>query len=79
MDGRNIDKMIKNEGKMATTVAISERVDAVVHEDVLLIKLDVEGFEPSAFESMKGLFDGHKCGPLNAKGGKLAPLSTNLS
>ena len=41
--------------------AQSERVDTLVHEDVLVLKLDVEGFEPSAFQSMKGLFDSQEC------------------
>lgn len=40
---------------------LSERVDELVHEDVLVLKLDVEGFEPSAFKSMAGLFDRHRC------------------
>ncbi len=34
-----------------------ERVDAVVAEDVALLKMDVEGFEPTAFESAKGVLD----------------------
>ncbi len=34
-------------------------MDAVVREDVALIKMDVEGFEPHALESAKGLFDQH--------------------
>ena len=44
--------------------ALSERVDTLVHEGVLVLKLDVEGFEPSAFQSMKGLFDSQECAPL---------------
>ena len=43
--------------------ALSERVDTLIHEDVLVLKLDVEGFEPSAFQSMKGLFDSQECAP----------------
>lgn len=42
--------------------AIGERVDALIHEDSILAKVDVEGFEPSAFESMKGMFDSHRWG-----------------
>lgn len=38
-----------------------ERVDSVVMENVLLMKLDVEGFEPTAFESSKGIIDKYKC------------------
>lgn len=38
-----------------------ERVDGVVAEDVALLKMDVEGFEPTAFESAKGVLDTFKC------------------
>ena len=38
-----------------------ERVDSVVQEDVLLMKLDVEGFEPTAFQSSKGILDSFRC------------------
>ncbi len=34
-------------------------MDAVVREDVALIKMDVEGFEPHVLDSAKGLFDQH--------------------
>ena len=40
--------------------AASERADSLAQEEVLLVKLDVEGFEPQAMRSLKGLFDHHK-------------------
>ena len=40
-----------------------ERVDSVVQEDVLLMKLDVEGFEPTAFQSSKGILDSFRWSP----------------
>jgi hypothetical protein len=51
---------IDNEGEYEKIQVIGERVDAVVKEDVVLIKMDVEGFEPTAFASASGLFDNHK-------------------
>lgn len=36
-----------------------ERVDAVVHEDVALLKMDVEGFEPAVLRSAAHLFERH--------------------
>ena len=44
-----------------------ERVDAVVNEDVALLKMDVEGFEPTAFQSAKGVLDTFKCAPRPGK------------
>ena len=38
-----------------------ERVDSLVRENVLLLKLDVEGFEPTAFQSSQGLLKNHRC------------------
>ena len=37
-----------------------ERVDSLIREDVLLVKLDVEGFEPTAFRSSSGLLDHYR-------------------
>ena len=40
--------------------ALGERVDEVVHEEVLLLKADVEGLEPAVLKSASGLLDRHK-------------------
>ena len=48
---------INNEGEYERVKVTGERVDAVVAEDVALLKMDVEGFEPTAFESAKGVLD----------------------
>ena len=56
--GRAVD----NAGDYETVQVKGERVDAVVQEDVLLMKMDVEGFEPVAFNSAKGVFDHHTYG-----------------
>lgn len=53
---RNID----NEGEYEHIEVKGERVDSVVQEDVLLMKLDVEGFEPVAFQSSMGILDNYK-------------------
>ncbi|KAK9818128.1 hypothetical protein WJX72_007587 [[Myrmecia] bisecta] len=58
--GGNIDRAINNEGNHETVLVEGERVDAVVRESVLVMKLDVEGFEPTAFEGAKGLLDSHE-------------------
>ena len=42
--------------------AESERADEQVQEDVLLAKIDVEGSEPQALRSLKGLLQQHKWG-----------------
>ena len=52
-------RAIDNEGEYEYVSVPGERVDAVVQEDVALMKIDVEGFEPLAFESSKGILDGH--------------------
>ena len=36
--------------------AMGERIDEVVHEDVLLLKVDVEGFEPGVIDSAEDVF-----------------------
>ncbi|KAK9906760.1 hypothetical protein WJX75_007525 [Coccomyxa subellipsoidea] len=58
--GGNIDRSIDNEGAYDFIKVKGERVDSVVQEDVLLMKLDVEGFEPTAFQSSKGILDSYK-------------------
>ena len=35
--------------------AVGERLDEVVHEDVLLLKVDVEGYEPGVIDSAEDL------------------------
>lgn len=40
--------------------AVGARVDDVVQEDVLLLKVDVEGFEPAVIASAEGLLQNHK-------------------
>ena len=50
---------VNNEGDYEKVTVPGERADAVVQEDVMLLKLDVEGFEPQAFASSQGILDGH--------------------
>ena len=50
-------RAIDNEGDYKHLKIQGERVDAVVHEDVALMKMDVEGFEPHVLEGAKGLFE----------------------
>lgn len=57
--GWNIDKGIDNEGEYEHLRVRGERVDDVVHQDVVLMKMDVEGYEPHVLESAKGLFEHH--------------------
>ena len=52
---------INNEGAYEKVRVAGERVDGVVAEDVALLKMDVEGFEPTAFESAKGVLDTFRC------------------
>ena len=40
--------------------ALGERVDEVVHEDVVLMKVDVEGLEPAVMQSSTALLQNHK-------------------
>ncbi len=54
-------RSIDNEGAYDFIEVKGERVDSVVQEDVLIMKLDVEGFEPTAFQSSKGILDSYKC------------------
>ncbi len=51
---------VDNEGDYEIIKALGERVDEVVQEDVMLLKADVEGFEPGVIESAKGLLDSHE-------------------
>ncbi|KAL4427805.1 hypothetical protein ABPG75_001894 [Micractinium tetrahymenae] len=57
--GKNIDGAIKNEGGYDNVVRPVERVDSVVHEDVLIMKIDVEGFEPSVLHGSRNLLLKH--------------------
>ena len=52
-------RAIDNKGEYEHLAVTGERVDSIVQEDVLLMKLDVEGFEPVALESAKGILDAH--------------------
>ena len=54
-------RAIDNVGEYERIEVAGERVDSVVQEDVLLMKLDVEGFEPTAFQSSKGILDSFRC------------------
>ena len=52
-------RAVDNKGAYKRLTVPGERVDAVVREHVVLIKMDVEGFEPHVLDSAKGLFDQH--------------------
>ena len=54
-------RTIDNAGELEVLEVAAERVDSVVAEDVLLLKLDVEGHEPPAFLSAAGVFEAHRC------------------
>jgi hypothetical protein len=54
-------RSIDNGGEYEVLEVRGERVDAVIRESVLLMKLDVEGFEPAAFQSAKGILDAFRC------------------
>ncbi len=47
---------IDNEGAYQHLRVQGERVDDVVHEDVALMKMDVEGFEPHVLEVANATF-----------------------
>ena len=53
-------RAIDNEGAYEVVEVAGERVDSLIKEDVLLVKLDVEGFEPTAFRSSTGLLDHYR-------------------
>ncbi|PRW60388.1 A disintegrin and metallo ase with thrombospondin motifs 12 [Chlorella sorokiniana] len=59
IDGSNIDGAIENEGEYDKVVRPVERVDEVVKEDVLIMKADVEGYEPGVLRGSKRLFLDH--------------------
>ena len=48
---------IDNHGDYEVVQALGERVDTVVKEDVLLLKVDVEGLEPAVMHSATRLLD----------------------
>ncbi len=54
-------RAIDNEGAYELVEVAGERIDSLIRENVLLIKLDVEGFEPTAFRSSSGLLDHYRC------------------
>ena len=56
----NCCRSIDNEGDYEKVMAVGERVDEVVQEDVILMKMDVEGFEPKALDSAKGIWDNYR-------------------
>ncbi|KAL3144968.1 hypothetical protein ABBQ32_003472 [Trebouxia sp. C0010 RCD-2024] len=58
--GLNIDRAIDNRGDYEIVYALGERVDMVVEEEVLLLKVDVEGLEPAVMHSSTRLLDKHK-------------------
>ena len=53
-------RAIDNRGDFEIVQALGERVDTVVEEDVLLLKVDVEGLEPAVLHSSTRLLDKHK-------------------
>ncbi|EFN60043.1 hypothetical protein CHLNCDRAFT_133271 [Chlorella variabilis] len=60
IDGKNLDQAIDNEGAYVNVTKATERVDEVVKEDVLIMKVDVEGFEPSILRGTRGLLLQHE-------------------
>ena len=48
---------VDNHGDYEVVQALGERVDTLVKEDVLLLKVDVEGLEPAVLHSATRLFD----------------------
>lgn len=48
---------VDNHGDYEVVQALGERVDNLVKEDVLLLKVDVEGLEPAVLHSATRLFD----------------------
>lgn len=53
--------------KFQTIQVLSERLDTVVSEDVLFLKLDVEGFEPFVFRGLKGFMYQNSTGTIKRK------------
>mmetsp|Transcript_16173 Transcript_16173/g.45066 ORF Transcript_16173/g.45066 Transcript_16173/m.45066 type:complete len:648 (-) Transcript_16173:208-2151(-) len=49
--GMNIDSAIDNEGEYLQVQTRPERLDDIVREKALLLKVDVEGYEPEVFRS----------------------------
>lgn len=60
IDGLNVDRSNIPEEFLEKVTAVGARVDDVVQEDVLLLKVDVEGFEPAVIASAEGLLQNHK-------------------
>eukprot|EP00884_Botryococcus_braunii_P020612 jgi/Botrbrau1/7234/Bobra.0021s0018.1 len=57
--GVNIDTNLGGGLQPEVVVVPGERLDAMVKEDVALMKIDIEGFEPDAFETAVRIFDQH--------------------
>ena len=57
---RRACRQINNKRDLEVVEAIGERVDDVVQEDVLLLKVDVEGHEPGVIKSAKSLIESYK-------------------
>ena len=57
-------RAIISDDELEVVKAMGERVDEVVQEDVVLLKVDVEGHEPGVIQSATGLLDGYRWGPL---------------
>lgn len=55
----NLDKSLEIDGNFKHIKVAGERVDSVVHENVALLRIDMEGFEPHVLESARGIFDRH--------------------
>jgi len=51
INGMNIDPAVDNEGDYMKVLAVPERLDDVVSEKAVLLKVDVEGFEPSVLRT----------------------------
>ncbi|GAB4819835.1 hypothetical protein N2152v2_006881 [Parachlorella kessleri] len=59
VNGVNIDKWVDNEGPYDQLRMTSERTDQIVKENVLLMKVSAEGFEPWAMKSAEHLLLDH--------------------
>eukprot|EP00884_Botryococcus_braunii_P020609 jgi/Botrbrau1/7231/Bobra.0021s0016.1 len=58
--GFNIDKTLGGGFPNEKVEVAGERLDAVVKEDVALLKIDVEGFEPDVFASASRIFKSYR-------------------
>ena len=67
-------RAIISEDELEVVKAMGERVDEVVREDVVLLKVDVEGHEPGVIQSATGLLDGYRWNPWVVPPNPLPPL-----